>query len=108
MPRRKTVRIRKRRAPLSYRVTHGRGRMRVYKRGRVRKIRNGRAIRQWMDQKAKPWIGRGKTERRKFMKDFYKGFSSVIRPIASIGGPILDALGMPEFGIPLSIAGGIM
>jgi len=42
---------------------------------------------------------------RGFWQDFGRGFSSVFKPFATIGGPILDALGMPEFGVPLSAVG---
>ena len=40
-----------------------------------------------------------------FFKDFAKGFTSIFKPIASIAGPIASALGVPELGVPLSIAG---
>ena len=40
-----------------------------------------------------------------FFKDFAKGFTSIFKPIASIAGLIASALGVPELGVPLSIAG---
>ena len=43
-----------------------------------------------------------------FFKDFAKGFTSIFKPIASIAGPIASALGVPELGVPLSIAGKIL
>jgi hypothetical protein len=43
-----------------------------------------------------------------FWSSFAKGFTSVFKPFATIAGPILDAVGLPEFGIPLSAIGGIL
>mgnify|MGYP003639398799 CR=1 FL=1 len=43
-----------------------------------------------------------------FWADFAKGFTSVFKPFATIAGPILDAVGLPELGIPLSAVGGIL
>ena len=43
-----------------------------------------------------------------FWGDFAKGFKSVFKPFATIAGPVLDAVGMPEFGIPLSTIGAVL
>ena len=43
-----------------------------------------------------------------FWEDFKRGFTSVFKPFAQIAGPVLDALGMPEFGVPLSAIGKIL
>ena len=43
-----------------------------------------------------------------FWSSFAKGFKSVFKPFAKVAGPILDAVGMPEFGIPLSAIGGVL
>lgn len=43
-----------------------------------------------------------------FWSSFAEGFKSVFKPFATIAGPILDAVGLPEFGIPLSAVGGIL
>ena len=43
-----------------------------------------------------------------FFKDFAKGFTSIFKPIASVLGPVASALGVPELGIPLSIAGKVL
>lgn len=48
--------------------------------------------------------GKGK-KGRGFWQDFARDFSSVFKPFATIAGPILDAVGLPEFGIPLSAVG---
>jgi hypothetical protein len=37
--------------------------------------------------------------------EFSRGFTMVFKPFATIAGPILDAMGMPEFGVPLSAVG---
>lgn len=73
------------------------------RRGR-RRLKNSKHLRKWMSHRAKPWMVRG----RGFWEDFGRGFSSVFKPFATIGGPILDALGMPEFGMPLSAVGSMM
>ena len=52
--------------------------------------------------------GTGKHPKRaKFLKDFSKGFKKSFAPFAKIVGPLLTAVGEPQFGIPLSIAGGV-
>ena len=43
-----------------------------------------------------------------FFKDFAKGFTSIFKPVASILGPVASALGVPELGVPLSIAGKVL
>jgi hypothetical protein len=43
-----------------------------------------------------------------FFDDVWSGFKSVVGPVANIAGPILDMVGLPEFGIPLSMAGNFM
>ena len=43
-----------------------------------------------------------------FFSDFAKGFKSVFKPGAKILGPIASTLGVPEIGIPLSIAGDLL
>lgn len=43
-----------------------------------------------------------------FFEDFANGFKSIFKPLASIAGPILDAVGLPEFGIPLSAVGSLL
>ena len=98
MPRRKVRLTTRRRAckPCS----GGRRKRAVVRRGR-RRTRNSKHLRKWMSHRAKPWMVRG----RGFWQDFGRGFSSVFKPFATIGGPILDALGMPEFGVPLSAVG---
>lgn len=40
-----------------------------------------------------------------FWDDFKKGFLSVFKPGAKILGGVLDAVGMPEFGVPLGLLG---
>lgn len=40
--------------------------------------------------------------------DFYDGFKSVLKPGLAVLGVVADALGQPEIGIPLSIAGELM
>ena len=107
MPRR-TVRLTRRRKPRcgkcsggSRRILSGVTRRRT--RG-GRRLRNSRVLRRWMTHRANPWMVRG----RGFFGDVWKGFKSVFKPVASIAGPILDAVGMPEFGMPLSAIGGIM
>jgi hypothetical protein len=53
--------------------------------------------------------GTGKHPKRaKFLKDFSKGFKKVFAPFAKIVGPLLTAVGEPQFGVPLSIAGGVV
>lgn len=53
--------------------------------------------------------GSGKHPKRaKFLKDFSKGFKKVFAPFAKIVGPLLTAAGEPQFGVPLSIAGGVV
>lgn len=115
----KTVKIRRRprisqnvlrKTPLRYRIKGNRGVTRGLKHGHRRGYsrRHANVIHSWVNNRAKPWIGRGRAKRQKFMKEFYQGFKKVIKPFANIGGPVLDALGMPEFGIPLSLVGGVM
>ena len=43
-----------------------------------------------------------------FFSDFANGFKSVFKPFAEFAGPILDAVGLPEFGIPLSLVGSVL
>ena len=43
-----------------------------------------------------------------FFKDFARGFTSIFKPVASVLGPVASALGVPELGIPLSIAGKVL
>ena len=105
MPRR-TVRLTRRS------TTRGRGVRKVVRQSRgstrtsrkTRRLRNGHHLRKWMSHRAKPWMVSG----RGFWQDFGRGFSSVFKPFATVGGPILDALGMPEFGVPLSAVGSLM
>ena len=53
--------------------------------------------------------GTGKHPKRaKFLKDFSKGFKKVFAPFAKIVGPLLTAVGEPQFGVPLSIAGSVV
>ena len=49
--------------------------------------------------------GRGIMIGAGFWDDFKKGFLSVFKPGAKILGGVLDAVGMPEFGIPLGLLG---
>ena len=72
-------------------------------RGRHR-LKNAHVLRKWITHRANPWMVRG----RGFFKDLWKGFKTVIKPVASIAGPVLDVLGMPEFGMPLAAIGDIM
>jgi len=57
-----------------------------------------------MTHRANPWMVRG----RGFFGDVWKGFKSVFKPFANVAGPVLDAVGLPEVGLPLSAIGGIM
>ena len=43
-----------------------------------------------------------------FFKDFARGFTSIFKPVASVLGPAISALGVPELGVPLSIAGKVL
>lgn len=43
-----------------------------------------------------------------FWKNFKKGFTSVVKPFAKIAAPIISAVGVPEIGIPLGIAGDLL
>lgn len=43
-----------------------------------------------------------------FWSDFKKGFTSVFKPFATVGAPIISALGVPEIGIPLGIVGNLL
>lgn len=52
--------------------------------------------------------GKKHPKRAKFLKDFSKGFKKVFAPFASVLGPLLTAAGEPQFGVPLSIAGGVV
>ena len=52
--------------------------------------------------------GKKHPKRAKFLKDFSKGFKKVFAPFAKIVGPLLTAAGEPQFGVPLSIAGGVV
>lgn len=54
--------------------------------------------------------GKDKTKKKKstFFADFAKGFTSVFKPFATIAGPILDMVGLPELGMPLSAVGALM
>ena len=45
---------------------------------------------------------------RSFWTGFKKGFVSVVKPAAKIGGPILSALGMPIAGIASEAVGNIL
>jgi hypothetical protein len=40
-----------------------------------------------------------------FWSSFKKGFLSVFKPFAKIAAPVLTAVGMPEFGVPLAAVG---
>lgn len=79
------------------------GGMRRRRRTGVRRRINPLLLRKW-NHKAKNWTVRG----RGFWEDFGRGFKSVFKPFAKVGGPILDAIGMPEFGIPLSAVGSLL
>jgi hypothetical protein len=57
-------------------------------------------LRDWI-RRARPWT---KVRGRGFWKDFHKGFSSVIKPVAKYAGPPLS-VAFPKVGIPLSILG---
>ena len=39
---------------------------------------------------------------------FFKGFVKILKPIASVAGTVLSTVGVPEAGIPLKIASGLM
>lgn len=55
--------------------------------------------------------GKGKKPKKKdghFWKSFAKGFTSVFKPFATVAGPVLDMVGLPEFGMPLSAVGALM
>jgi hypothetical protein len=43
-----------------------------------------------------------------FWSSFVKGFKMVFKPFAKIAGPVLSAVGMPEFGAPLSAIGKVL
>lgn len=100
MPRR-TVRLTRRSTTRGRKVVRHRSTRTSRK---TRRLRNGHHLRKWMSHRAKPWMVSG----RGFWQDFGRGFSSVFKPFATVGGPILDALGMPEFGVPLSAVGSLM
>lgn len=73
-------------------------------RGRGMPLPKSYLMTRWMKQKARPWMVRG----RGFWDGVWKGFKSVIKPVATIGGPVLDMMAMPEFGVPLSALGTLM
>ena len=52
--------------------------------------------------------GKKKGKSGNFFKSFAKGFTSVFKPFATIAGPVLDMVGLPEFGMPLSAVGALM
>lgn len=45
---------------------------------------------------------------KQWFSDFWKGFKSVFKPGAKILGPIANAMGVPEIGVPLSAIGNAM
>lgn len=44
----------------------------------------------------------------KWWTNFRRGFSSVVRPVAKIAGPVLGALGMPIAGIASEAVGNVL
>jgi len=88
-------------------IAGGRRKRAVTKRRHTRggkRLKNAHVLRKWMSHRAKPWMVRGGG----FFDDVWSGFKSVVGPVANIAGPILDMVGLPEFGIPLSMAGNFM
>jgi hypothetical protein len=88
-------------------IAGGRRKRAVTKRRHTRggkRLKNAHVLRKWMSHRAKPWMVRGGG----FFDDIWTGFKSVVAPVASIAGPLLDMVGLPEFGIPLSMAGNFM
>ena len=61
-----------------------------------RKRKKHPALRKWMNARARPWMTRGGS------------FTSVLKPVGTVAGPILSAVGMPEFGLPISAVAGLM
>lgn len=45
---------------------------------------------------------------RSFWTNFRRGFTSIVRPVAKIAGPVLGALGMPIAGIASEAVGNIL
>lgn len=45
---------------------------------------------------------------KSFWESFLSGFKTIFKPFATIGGVLLDAAGMPEFGVPLQTLGGLV
>jgi hypothetical protein len=68
--------------------------------------------------KGSPLRGKGKSLRGKrkgkslrgkgFWSKFASDFTGVFKPFATVAGPIFDAVGLPELGIPLSALGSIL
>ena len=52
--------------------------------------------------------GGGTTTRGGSFASFFKGFVKILKPIASVAGTVLSTVGVPEAGIPLKIASGLM
>jgi hypothetical protein len=88
-------------------IAGGRRKRAVTKRRHARggkRLKNAHVLRKWMSHRAKPWMVRGGG----FFDDVWSGFKSVVGPVANIAGPLLDMVGLPEIGIPLSMAGNFM
>ena len=93
------------------RIKGGSLRVPINIRSLTRRKKNSDTFNRWANLRARPWMARGrgmKPKTKQFFKDFARGFKMGFKPLATIGGPILDALGMPEVGIPLSTVAGLM
>ena len=75
------------------------------KRAGGQRLRNAHVLHKWINGRAKPWMVKG---RGKFWKGLWNGIKKTGKFLGNIGGPILDAMGMPEFGVPLSIAANLL